>query len=74
MTDKMTKRLTPDLIAETLGEYDGIYSEQLGDDYSLFVDHKGMGEASVTLWKYDEDEGHDVEVDARTFRIVEVES
>lgn len=69
----MTQHLTPDLIAESLVEYDGIWASD--DDATFVVDkHLGGGEVRVTLWRWDEDKAHDVEVDARTFRIVEVES
>ena len=37
-------------------------------------DHRGEGRVLVTLWRWDDDKAHDVEVEARTFRLVEVES
>ena len=71
----MTKNtVTPDLIAETLAEYDGIWTARSSDDTSLTFDHKGSGEMAVTLWRWDDDKAHDVEVECRTFRIVEVGS
>ena len=67
----MTQHLNPAVIAEALAGYDEIH---VGDDSALTFDHKGSGEMAVTLWRWDHDKAHDVEVEARTFRIVEVES
>ena len=70
----MTKNtVTPDLIGETL-DVAGEIGCQPDTDRWLAVDHKGSGEMSVTLWEYDCHLEIDVEVDCRTFRIVEVES
>ena len=60
----MSQHLTADLIAEALVKY----------DTSLTFIHKGGGEMAVTLWGWDHDEADDVEVESRTFRLVEVES
>ena len=70
----MTKHLTPDLIAEALVKYDGVWTAESRDDTSLTFDHKGGGEMAVTLWRWDFYKGHDVEIECRTFRIVEVGS
>ena len=64
--------LTPDLIGETLGEYDGLFCAT--DSDTLAFEHKGSGELLVTLWRWDDHKGEDVEVDLRRFRLVEVES
>lgn len=70
----MTKHLTPDLIAEALAKYEWIWASE-GDD--IFVVDKALGDGKmrVTLYRpYEHKDQHDVEVDCRTFRIVEVES
>lgn len=64
--------LSADLIGETLGDLDGLFCASYSD--TLAFEHKGSGELLVTLWRYDDHKGEDVEVAARTFRIVEVES
>lgn len=69
----MTQHLTADLIAEALAKYDEIWTSRSTDETSLTFDHKGGGEMRVTLWGWDHDQADDVEVDARTFRLVEVE-
>ena len=68
----MTDRLTPDLIADGL-DYRGEIA--IPDDHTLAFDKPtSAGEVRVTLWRFDADGADDVEVEARTFRIVEVES
>lgn len=72
----MTQHLTPDLIAEALErdriEADFPFTGVRGDNITF--DHRSGGRVIVTLWRWDEDKAHDVEVECRTFRIVEVES
>lgn len=70
----MSQHLTADLIAEALVKYDEIWTAESRDDTSLTFIHKGGGEMAVTLWGWDHDEADDVEVESRTFRLVEVES
>lgn len=66
----MTQHLTPDLIADGL-DYRGEIA--LPGDLTLAFDKPtSAGEVRVTLWRFDGDD--DVEVECRTFRLVEVES
>ena len=68
----MTHHLTADLIAEALDDLDEL---AICASRSLTFDKptKG-GQVRVTLWRWDDDKAHDVEVECRTFRLVEVES
>ena len=58
----MTHHLTADLIADELAT----------NSPNLSFDQRGEGRVLVTLWRWDEDKGYEVEVEARTFRLVEV--
>ena len=73
MTQHLTPDLTPDLIAEALAKYEWIWASE-GDDTFIVDKALGDGKMRVTLYRPDEHKGRDVEVEARTFRIVEVES
>ena len=66
----MSKHLTPDLIADGL---DYRCEIALPGDLTLAFDKPtSAGEVRVTLWRFDG--AADVEVESRTFRIVEVTS
>ena len=70
----MTQHLTPDLIAEALAEHDGI-GVGLTDLQSIVFDKPSKGGVvRATYYTYDYGEDRELEVDCRTFRIVEVES
>lgn len=71
----MSQHLTADLIAQALDAHPWLAFDvggMPGDNVTF--DSRGEGRVLVTLWRRDEDTGYDVEVEARTFRIVEVES
>ena len=70
----MTKHLTPDLIAKTLAEYDGIWVGWTDLQSIVFDKPSKGGVVRATYYTYDYGEGRDVEIECRTFRIVEVES
>lgn len=72
----MTHHLTADLIAEALeeGRIEAPFAATGVRGDNITFDHRSGGRVLVTLWRWDDDKAHDVEVECRTFRLVEVES
>ena len=71
----MTTTLTikADALAEILDRASARHCISSPDNRLVIIDHKGDGLIRATLWT-DDDEGCEVQLDARTFRLVEVES
>lgn len=73
----MTQHLTPDRIAAALEESRievAFTATGVRGDTDITFDDRGEGRILVSLWRWDEDKSQPVEVESRTFRIVEVES
>lgn len=68
-----TLALSADVFAEVLDRASARTAITTRDNREVTIDHKGDGLIRATLWT-DDDEGREVQLDCRTFRIVEVES
>lgn len=68
-----TLTLPADVFAEMLDRATARSPITTRDGREIVIDHKGDGVIRATLWTEDE-EGYEVQLDTRTFRIVEVES
>lgn len=70
----MTQHLTADLIAEALAEYEEIWVGYHDLLRIVFDKPPEGGVVRAALWEYDTETDREAQVEARTFRIVEVES
>ena len=68
-----TLALSADVLAEMIDRATARSPITTRDGREIVIDHKGDGLIRATLWT-DDDEGREVQLDCRTFRIVEVES
>ena len=68
-----TITLSADVLADVLDRASARDALATRDNREVTIDHKGDGLIRATLWT-DDDEGCEVQLDARTFRLVEVES
>lgn len=71
MTTTIT--LSADVLADVLDRASARTAIATRDNREVTIDHKGDGLIRATLWT-DDDEGREVQLDCRTFRLVEVES
>ena len=67
-----TLALSADVLAEVLDRASARTAIATRDNREVTIDHKGDGVIRATLWT-DDDEGREVQLDCRTFCLVEVE-
>lgn len=67
-----TLALSADVLADVLDRASARTAIATRDNREVTIDHKGDGVIRATLWT-DDDEGREVQLDCRTFRLVEVE-
>ena len=68
-----TFTLSAEVLADVLDRASARDALATRDNRDITIDHKGDGLIRATLWT-DDDEGREVQLDCRIFRIVEVES